>query len=201
MSSESGLRERKKAATRAALSSAAIRIAADRGLDAVTAEMIASEAGVSTRTFHNYFGSKEEAVVYEFERAAHAWVQALRERPADEPIWASLEHLAVAFVSDGDRSFTEMCAVAKLFEESPALLAQQLTMANNVTTALAAVIAERTGTDADRDLYPVLLESVIGAVVKNVMRLVVTGNNGDRTAPELVREAIALIRNGLTQEK
>jgi len=57
-----GLRERKKLATRQALSSAALRLAIERGLDNVTIEDITAEADVALRTFRNYFASKYEAV-------------------------------------------------------------------------------------------------------------------------------------------
>jgi hypothetical protein len=57
-----GLRERKKIATRQALGLAAMRLAIERGLDNVLVEDIAEAAGVSTRTFNNYFASKYEAI-------------------------------------------------------------------------------------------------------------------------------------------
>ena len=63
MDETTGLRERKKAQTRSAISNAVLLLALDRGLDAVTADDIAAAADVSVRTFHNYFGSKEEALI------------------------------------------------------------------------------------------------------------------------------------------
>lgn len=60
---EQGLRERKKRARRLALIDAAQHLVAEHGLDAVTVEMISAEAGVSPRTFFNYFESKDDAVI------------------------------------------------------------------------------------------------------------------------------------------
>ncbi len=60
---DEGLRERKKRARRAALVEAAQVLVLERGFDAVTVEDVADAAGVSARTFHNYFESKDEAVL------------------------------------------------------------------------------------------------------------------------------------------
>lgn len=58
-----GLRERKKQATREALREAALRLAVERGVDRVRVEDIAEAAGVSPRTYNNYFASREQAIV------------------------------------------------------------------------------------------------------------------------------------------
>lgn len=58
-----GLRERKKLARREALIDATHRLVAAHGLDAVTVEAICEEAGVSARTFFNYFETKDDAVL------------------------------------------------------------------------------------------------------------------------------------------
>ncbi|QXE33886.1 TetR/AcrR family transcriptional regulator [Streptomyces sp. GMY02] len=58
-----GLRERKKQATREALREAALRLAVERGPDQVRVEDIAEAAGVSPRTYNNYFASREQAIV------------------------------------------------------------------------------------------------------------------------------------------
>ncbi|MEW1682313.1 TetR/AcrR family transcriptional regulator [Streptomyces sp. NPDC093594] len=61
--SRPGLREAKKQATREALREAALRLAVERGPDQVRVEDIASAAGVSPRTYNNYFASREQAIV------------------------------------------------------------------------------------------------------------------------------------------
>ncbi|MCF6468439.1 TetR/AcrR family transcriptional regulator [Nonomuraea sp. MG754425] len=58
-----GLREQKKQATRQALRAAALRLALERGPDNVRVDDIAEAAGVSPRTYNNYFSSREQAIV------------------------------------------------------------------------------------------------------------------------------------------
>ncbi|KPN19294.1 MULTISPECIES: TetR/AcrR family transcriptional regulator [Arthrobacter] len=63
MSQLLSLRDRKRAETWAALHAAAARRAVEDGLEGVNVEVVAEEAGVSARTFFNYFPCKEDAVL------------------------------------------------------------------------------------------------------------------------------------------
>lgn len=56
------LRERKKAETRRELATAAYEVIRDHGLDALSADAVAQRAGVSRRTFFNYFPTVEASV-------------------------------------------------------------------------------------------------------------------------------------------
>jgi AcrR family transcriptional regulator len=60
---DGGLRERKRAATRAAITAVARKLTAARGLNGYTVEEVCSEAGISRRTFFNYFPAKEDAII------------------------------------------------------------------------------------------------------------------------------------------
>ena len=57
---DGGMRERKKLATRKALSAAALRLAREHGPQNVRVDDIAEAAGVSPRTYNNYFSSREQ---------------------------------------------------------------------------------------------------------------------------------------------
>jgi AcrR family transcriptional regulator len=60
-----GLRERKKAKTRAAIQEQAMRLFRERGYEATTVEQIAEAAEVSPSTFFRYFPTKEAVVMYD----------------------------------------------------------------------------------------------------------------------------------------
>lgn len=57
------LRERRRRQTAREIQLATLRLTAARGFENVTAEAIAREAGVSPRTFFNYFPNKDAALV------------------------------------------------------------------------------------------------------------------------------------------
>ncbi|MEC5190333.1 MULTISPECIES: TetR/AcrR family transcriptional regulator [unclassified Arthrobacter] len=60
---EGGLRERKRAATRAAITAAARSLTAEHGLNGYTVEQVCEQTGISRRTFFNYFPAKEDAII------------------------------------------------------------------------------------------------------------------------------------------
>ncbi len=89
MSETTGRREVNKARTRLALVDAARELARERGLDDVTAEDIADRAGVSRRTFFNYFAGIEAVVAAGLAEPLERMADALRRRPsAEEPLVA-----------------------------------------------------------------------------------------------------------------
>src|SRR3984957_673322 len=99
-----GLRERKKLATRRALGFAAMRLAIERGLDNVAVEDIAEAAGVSARTFNNYFASKYEAICSLTMDRGQLVGFALRQRPADEPLLGAITGAVLEPYSFGDQA-------------------------------------------------------------------------------------------------
>ena len=81
-----GRRERKKHATSVALQGAAVQLFREKGFAETTVEEIAEAADVSTRTFFRYFHSKEAVLFSDEEELHEQWVDALRSRPASEPV-------------------------------------------------------------------------------------------------------------------
>jgi AcrR family transcriptional regulator len=140
---ELGLRERKKAATRQALHDAAVRLAIEHGADRVTVEAIADEAGVSRRTFSNYFGSKEEALMYGDFQRMHALIDIVRARPAQESPWAALTAAAEEFYRELGDLDPQWVAQGRLMRTQPALLAAQVQTFAALERELAAEVTAR----------------------------------------------------------
>ena len=195
MTDELGLRERKKLATRRALCDAALKLALDEGVAALTPERIAEEVHVSPRTFRNYFSSKEEAIIAGLEDRAHEIADNLRRRPAGEPIWESLRAVLLPSLEVGLPGH-DLMQLLGLIRCHHALLAEHLTRFEGLSRQLAEVIAERTGTDVHRDVYPRLLADVSGIAVKTSLSLWATGTTG-RSLADLLDEALRLLSQGL----
>lgn len=138
-----GLRERKKAATRQALHEAAVGLVTEHGLDRITVEAIADEAGVSRRTFSNYFGSKEEALMYGDFQRVHCLVQWVRSRPADERPWAALSNAAAEFNAQLGDLDPHRVAQGRLLRTHPTLIAAQIQTFTGVERELAAEVTAR----------------------------------------------------------
>jgi len=155
------MRARKKLATREALSAAALRLALEHGPQNVRVDDIAEAAGVSPRTYNNYFSSREQAIVVALAAERHHGVAAaLRERPADEP----LEHAVVGALVEqySDDGEPDRDALA-LITSAPALQAEFLDTIAAIERPLAEAIAARTGADGQAELGPEVLAAVSGA--------------------------------------
>ncbi|WP_447007763.1 TetR/AcrR family transcriptional regulator [Saccharothrix isguenensis] len=163
----SGLRERKKLATRTALADAALRLCVEHGLDGVTVEQVANEAGVSLRTFFNYFTSKEEAVVAGDVATAAAFVQAFAERPAEEAVLRALRTALIEVVPE--RIDPERVAQLRVLRRTPALLPHQVAAFTVQERELAAAVAERVGVDPATDLYPMMFAATVMATLRVVV--------------------------------
>jgi AcrR family transcriptional regulator len=165
-----GLRERKKLDTRRALSDAALKLAFENGFESVTREAIADLAGVSLRTFNNYFTGKYEALAYRQTERLRRSIAVLRARPVDEPLWTSITEAVVAPLEADFRDATsdehKIPTRAELGEVRKLLMRTEIRDAMNkeLFDEWLEVIAERTGTDPEKDLYPRLVASIVRAV-------------------------------------
>jgi AcrR family transcriptional regulator len=161
------LRERKKLDTRKALSDAALALAFENGLENVTREDIAERAGVSLRTFSNYFTGKYDAIAYRQTERVRRSLVVFRDRPADEPLWTAIV-TAVLEPLESDGVGERLPSLLELAEARKVLLAPEarMSISKGAVGDWVEAVAERTGLDPHRDIYPRLVVGVIGAVVE-----------------------------------
>lgn len=191
--SSSGLRERKKARTRNAIHSHALRLFREQGYETTTMEHIAEAAEVSASTLFRYFPSKKDLVLgggY-FEPLI---LEALRAQP--EPI-DPLRAMRTTF-----RSFFE-----SLSEDERANMQQALVLIASVAELRAAMLDEFAGAvnvladamihkkpESDAFSVRVLAGAVIGAMMVVVLRL---ADDPAADAANLFDRALGLIGTGV----
>jgi AcrR family transcriptional regulator len=161
-----GLRERKKEATRAALRAAALRLALERGPGNVRVDDIAEAAGVSPRTYNNYFSSREQAIVAAVtaERASRI-AAALADRPAEVGLAdAVIDAVAGQYADPGD----DDAAVLLMITSTSALRACYVDTVATIEQPLADAIVERRPR-VDRRTAEVLAAGV-GAAMRLALR-------------------------------
>ena len=90
MSTSPGLRERKKARTRATIQREALRLFQRDGYGATSVEAIAAAAEVSASTFFRYFPTKEDVVLSDF--VDEATIERFVDAPAELDLFGALAH-------------------------------------------------------------------------------------------------------------
>ena len=155
-----GLRARKKAMTRQAISDEATRLFLERGFDDVTLADLADAAGVSVKTIFNYFGSKEELFLDREEQVHGVILATIRERPAGVTITGALIELCTSGLLGGGGGWTglldpERRAMFRRFltvwHASPSLEARALSGNERLRAALAAALAPELARAPDDD--------------------------------------------------
>jgi AcrR family transcriptional regulator len=192
MNDQPGLRERKKQATREALRLAALRLAVQKGWEQVRVEDIAAEAGVSARTFNNYFASKEAALLATAYDRAVRMQAALAARPADEPLWpAVINALVHSFATEAVD-----LRQARRVTPTPTLAAEQLKAIAVIERALAEGVARRIGTDVEHDLYPRLVAAAVLSATRVALEHWLRIET-DLPFPPVLRDALERVAAGL----
>jgi len=186
-----GLRERKKVATQAAIGIAAWRLAVERGPDRVRVEEIAEEEGVSRRTFHNYFATKEEAMASLAVDRAERICSALRERPAREPLADALAQLFTEEYASGDRPDEALRAAVRRAASNPGLMGAIGRAMLATEAPLAEAIADRTGTDTACDLYPNLAAAAAVSALRATIEFWLNASGTPPRLRDMLGQAIA----------
>jgi AcrR family transcriptional regulator len=157
------LTERRIARTRRQLAEAAAALFLERGYDAVTVEEIAATVEVSPRTFFRYFASKDDVLDEILVNEAEALTDALRERPAAEPLLGSLRAAAHTWVNavHGD---PRTLALFALVLRTPVLTTHWLVRRRNCQEPLAQILEERLGPGVGRQAPLLAAGAMIGLV-------------------------------------
>ncbi len=189
-----GLRERKKSATRRALGIAAMRLAIERGLDNVHPDDIAAAAGVSTRTFNNYFASKYEAICSLAMDRGRLIGNALRARPPAESLLDALTAAVLAPYQEGERApDKEWIDGVRLVVRSPALQGEFLRTQYAAQQELSEAIADRTGADPAASMYPSVIAGAVTAAVHVALDRWLSADPPTALAP-LIRLAMSQLK-------
>lgn len=190
------LRERYKAATRVELARTAFRLAIERGPANVRVGDIATEAGVSPRTFNNYFSSKEAAIIWLVAHRVSVTGAALRARPAGEPLHLALREAFAERYHGAAQHATDPSWVQgfRLVLSDPALRGEYLRELESTEAILAEAIAERLGT-ADGDVLPQLIAATTIAAERVALRCWLSS---DQSVPltDAVHDAIDVALTG-----
>ncbi|MFA1542445.1 TetR/AcrR family transcriptional regulator [Actinomadura monticuli] len=183
-----GLRERKKEATRRALHEAAMRLAVEHGLDEVTVEAIADAAGVSRRTFSNYFGGKEEALLYGGEQRMASLVEIFESRPPDESSWTALRASVGSVHEQYGELDPQWAAQLRLARNHPSVLARQLAHYAELERSLTGLIAARDGLPAG-SLRPRIMAAAFMAALRIASQIWIE-ERPHRSMPEVAEETL-----------
>jgi len=155
-----GLRERKKARTRAAIREHALRLFREQGYDATTVEQIAEAAEVSPSTFFRYFPTKEDVVLQD--DLDLVWMDVFRAQPPGlAPIAAMRTAVHSAFAGLAPDDLEQLREAMELAVAVPAVRARMLEEMARTSQAIAQAVAERSGKAAS----DFAVQAVAGAVI------------------------------------
>ncbi|HEX6351363.1 TetR family transcriptional regulator [Actinophytocola sp.] len=172
MSAPSGesLRGRRRRETKREIHLAALRLAREHGFDKVTVEMISAAAGVSPRTFFNYFPTKDAAVAQGPPDLPDELVAEFAAAAAAPPnvVLADLARLLVRHLAEAPPHREELLAVFELSREHPQVLAAMLARFEAFQLEVADLVARRLGGQA-RDEVPALIAAVALTAVRQGM--------------------------------
>ena len=191
-----GLRERKKARTRAAIRQHALRLFRGQGYAATTVEQIAAAAEVSPSTFFRYFPTKEDVVLQDDfdERMFEAY---RRQPPSLSPVAAFRasikEGLATLTPAEWDQ-FREMTTLGMSVPEVRARIIDEMA---RTMDRIAEEMARRVGRSPDDLAVRVYAGAVIGVTMAAMGRESYAEGHVDPAVFDRIDEALAMLESGL----
>ncbi|QGF23864.1 TetR/AcrR family transcriptional regulator [Raineyella fluvialis] len=202
------LRARKKQESHRALRLAALELVAERGLSEVRVEDIAHRAGVSPRTFFNYFASKEQALVDPTPDHGEGMRDRIRQAPAGTEVRDILLAALIDHAVEISADRTTWRLVKQVTSRHPELLPLAMGSSRETSRTLVEAVAERLGSDPDEDPYPTVLVEASVAAMRAAAAHFLRCHSGPTGAPTLseddevalrtaLEDAATLLRDGL----
>jgi AcrR family transcriptional regulator len=163
-----GLRERKKARTRAAIREHALRLFREQGYAATTVDQIAEAADVSPSTFFRYFPTKEDVVLQdELDVLA---IGAFEEQAADlSPVAAFRAAARQAFAALDKEDLAKLRETAELTLTVPELRARAMDEFTRTIEVIAEAAARRSGRDPNDFAVRILAGAIVGVIMAATM--------------------------------
>ncbi len=192
-----GLRERKKARTRASLREHALRLFRDQGYAATTVEQIAAAAEVSPSTFFRYFPTKEDLVLQD--DMDTRLIEALEQQPPDlgavAAVRAATKQVFASYTAADVDVLTE---TTRLTMTVPEVRARAMDEFARSIAVVAEAVARRAGRPAD-DLA---VRTVAGAIIGVIMAITLPWEGWTEQASfedsfARIDEGLALLEAGL----
>lgn len=195
---QGGLRERKKARTRASIREHALRLFREQTYQGTTVEQIAAAAEVSPSTFFRYFPTKEDIVLRD--DMDTRMIEALERQPASlGPLSAVRAALREVFTSYTQADLDLLGETTALTMTVPEIRARAMNAFARSISAIAEALAKRAGRPVD-DLA---VRTTAGAIIGVVMSITMPWEDWSsdrRTIEDMfqrIDQALALLEAGL----
>jgi len=192
-----GLRERKRAATRSAITSAARTLTAERGLNGYTVEEVCEAAGISRRTFFNYFPTKEDAIIGHADDdipsdVIEEFVAGGAGSPAGQispTLFRDLVTLSLLLAEDMSASEEDTRQLIGVVRKEPQLILRIIGVTEQREAQFARDVARREGVAADHPVVQMAVVLLSTIARKSSMAYFSDGNT--RSYPDLLLENIS----------
>ena len=159
-----GLRERKKARTRAAIREHALRLFREQGYAATTVEQIAAAADVSPATFFRYFPTKEDVVLQD--DLDILTLESLNAQSRDlSPIAAMRGAAASAYAAMTEQDLERLAETTRLTFSVPEVRARAVDELTRTIEQIGGALAVRAGREPDDFAARVMAGALIGVIM------------------------------------
>jgi AcrR family transcriptional regulator len=195
-----GLRERKKARTRATIRREALRLFREQGYQATTVEQIAAAAEVSPSTFFRYFPTKEDVVLQD--DMEPLLIEALEHQPRELGMVAAIR-AAMRSVSGNfsEEEWDQIRQTAELGMTVPEIRARAMDDFSRTIGVMAEGMAKRTGLDPDDLRVRTASGAIFGAIMAVTAPWDWDAYRAEQINPDLfqrVDDALAVLQESLS---